>query len=86
MRELILLRHAHAESAAVGQDDRRGHAEPTLVAQHLGILRDAARLRDRPRAELSAQTVVEVDEIIPREHFEAAAKVIGFVMQGRKRR
>ena len=29
---------------------------------------------------------VEVDEVIPREHFEAAAKVIGFVMQGRKRR
>ena len=28
----------------------------------------------------------EVDEIIPREHFEAAAKVIGFVMQKRKRR
>ena len=29
---------------------------------------------------------VEIDETIPREHFEAAARVIGFVMQGRKKR
>ena len=29
---------------------------------------------------------VDVDETIPREHFEAAAKVIGFVMQKRRRR
>jgi len=29
---------------------------------------------------------VNVDETIPREHFEAAAKVIGFVMQKRKKR
>ncbi len=29
---------------------------------------------------------VDIDETIPREHFDAAAKVIGFVMQKRKRR
>lgn len=29
---------------------------------------------------------VDIDETIPREHFEAAAKVIGFVMQKRKKR
>ena len=29
---------------------------------------------------------VEVDEVIPREHFDAAAKIIGFVFQSRKRR
>ena len=29
---------------------------------------------------------VEIDEIIPREHYEAVAKVIGFVMQQAKRR
>jgi flagellar biosynthetic protein FlhB len=29
---------------------------------------------------------VEIEETVPREHFEAAAKVIGFVMQRRKKR
>ena len=29
---------------------------------------------------------VDIDETIPREHFEAAAKVIGFVLQKRKKR
>ena len=29
---------------------------------------------------------VDIDETIPREHFEAAAKVIGFVMQRRRGR
>jgi flagellar biosynthetic protein FlhB len=29
---------------------------------------------------------VEIDEVIPREHYEAVAKVIGFVLQGARRR
>jgi flagellar biosynthetic protein FlhB len=29
---------------------------------------------------------VEIDAVIPKEHFEAAAKIIGFVFQSRKRR
>lgn len=46
---------------------------------------DVAIVENVPLAR-ALYAVVEVDEIIPREHFEAAAKVIGFVMQGRKRR
>lgn len=72
-----------------------GDAAPVCVAK--GV--DAVALRIREVAREHAVPIVEnvplaralyaavdVDETIPREHFEAAAKVIGFVMQKRKKR
>ncbi len=71
-----------------------GDAAPVCVAK--GV--DAVALRIREVAAEHAVPIVEnvplaralyaavdIDETIPREHFEAAAKVIGFVMQKRKR-
>ncbi|WP_296167963.1 flagellar biosynthesis protein FlhB [uncultured Brevundimonas sp.] len=72
-----------------------GDAAPVCVAKGL----DAVALRIREVAREHAVPIVEnvplaralyaavdVDETIPREHFEAAAKVIGFVMNKRKKR
>ncbi|MFK0298363.1 flagellar biosynthesis protein FlhB [Brevundimonas sp. NPDC090276] len=82
-------------SVALRYEPDQGDAAPICVAK--GV--DAVALRIRELARESGVPVVEnvplaralyaavdVDEVIPREHFEAAAKVIGFVMQGRKRR
>ena len=79
----VALRYEPGETAA-----------PVCVAKGL----DALALRIRAVAEEHAVPVVEdpplartlygavdVDETIPREHFEAVAKVIGFVMSGRER-
>jgi len=54
-------------------------------------IREVAREHEVPIIEnvplaRALYAAVEVDDVIPREHFEAAAKVIGFVMQQRKRR
>lgn len=72
-----------------------GDAAPVCVAK--GV--DAVALRIREVAREHAVPIVEnvplaralyaavdVDETIPREHFEAAAKIIGFVMNKRKKR
>ena len=72
-----------------------GDVAPVCVAK--GV--DAVALRIREVAREHAVPIVEnvplaralyaavdVDETIPREHFEAAAKVIGFVMNKRKKR
>lgn len=72
-----------------------GDAAPVCVAK--GV--DAVALRIREVAREHAVPIVEnvplaralyaavdVDETIPREHFEAAAKVIGFIMNKRKKR
>ena len=82
-------------SVALRYEPDQGDGAPICVAK--GV--DAVALRIRELAKESGVPVVEnvplaralyaaveVDEVIPREHFEAAAKVIGFVMQGRKRR
>jgi len=82
-------------SVALRYEPDQGDGAPVCVAK--GV--DAVALRIRELARESGVPVVEnvplaralyatveVDEVIPREHFEAAAKVIGFVMQGRKRR
>ncbi|MFN4297214.1 MAG: flagellar biosynthesis protein FlhB [Brevundimonas sp.] len=70
-------------------------AAPLCVAKGVDALalkiREVARdhkvpiIEDVPLARALYATV-EVDEVIPREHFEAAARVIGFVLNGRKRR
>ena len=58
---------------------------------HAPYYADAAVQRTVPIVEnvplaRALYAAVDVDETIPREHFEAAAKVIGFVMQRRKGR
>jgi len=69
-------------------------AAPVCVAKGVDALalriREVAREHSVPIVEnvplaRALYAAVDVDETIPREHFEAAAKVIGFVMQSRKR-
>jgi len=72
-----------------------GDAAPVCVAKGVDALalriREVAREHAVPIVEnvplaRALYAAVDVDETIPREHFEAAAKVIGFVMQRRKGR
>lgn len=72
-----------------------GDAAPVCVAKGVDALaqriREVAREHKVPIVEnvplaRALYAVVDIDETIPREHFEAAAKVIGFVMKTRKRR
>ncbi len=72
-----------------------GDAAPVCVAKGVDALalriREVAREHKVPIVEnvplaRALYAAVEIDETIPREHFEAAAKVIGFVMQKRKGR
>ena len=74
---------------------KSGDAAPVCVAKGVDALalriREVAREHDVPIVEnvplaRALYAAVDVDETIPREHFEAAAKVIGFVMQRRKKR
>ena len=51
------------------------------VAEEAGV----AVIEDPPLARALYATV-DVDQVIPREHYEAVAKVIGFVMQAAQRR
>jgi flagellar biosynthetic protein FlhB len=70
-------------------------AAPLCVAKGVDALalkiREVAREHEVPIIEdvplaRALYATVDVDEVIPREHFEAAARVIGFVLNGRKRR
>ncbi|MGV8929930.1 MAG: flagellar biosynthesis protein FlhB [Brevundimonas sp.] len=72
-----------------------GDAAPVCVAKGVDALalriREVGREHNVPIVEnvplaRALYAAVEIDETIPREHFEAAAKVIGFVMQKRKKR
>ncbi len=72
-----------------------GDAAPVCVAKGVDALalriREVAREHSVPIVEnvplaRALYAAVDIDETIPREHFEAAAKVIGFVMQKRKGR
>jgi len=72
-----------------------GDAAPVCVAKGVDALalriREVAREHEVPIVEnvplaRALYAAVDIDETIPREHFEAAARVIGFVMQKRKRR
>ena len=72
-----------------------GDAAPVCVAKGVDalalLIREVAREHDVPIVEnvplaRALYAAVDIDETIPREHFEAAARVIGFVMQKRKRR
>ena len=72
-----------------------GDAAPVCVAKGVDALalriREVAREHSVPIVEnvplaRALYAAVDIDETIPREHFEAAAKVIGFVMQRRRGR
>ncbi|AYG95156.1 flagellar biosynthesis protein FlhB [Brevundimonas naejangsanensis] len=82
-------------SVALRYEPDQGDGAPVCVAKGVDALalriREVAREHDVPIVEnvplaRALYAAVEVDDIIPREHFEAAAKIIGFVMQQRKRR
>lgn len=73
----------------------KGDAAPVCVAKGVDALalriREVAREHSVPIVEnvplaRALYAAVDIDETIPREHFEAAAKVIGFVLQGRRKR
>jgi len=75
--------------------DRAAMSAPIVVAKgrdHLALkIKAIARDKGVPIVEnvplaRALYASVEVDEVIPKAHFEAAAKVIGFVFQSRRRR
>jgi flagellar biosynthetic protein FlhB len=64
---------------AKGIDDVAFRIREMAEAHNIPIIEDAPLAR-------ALYATVEIDEVIPREHYEAVAKVIGFVMQQAKRR
>jgi len=79
MRELILLRHAHAESAAVGQDDKSrnlsvtGHAEAQAAGHWLrehGLHPDRVLCSDATR---TRETLAALGDIGAGEVYEDAS-------------
>jgi len=82
-------------SVALRYEPDKGDAAPVCLAKGVDALalriREVAREAKVPIVEnvplaRALYAAVDIDETIPREHFEAAAKVIGFVMQKRSRR
>lgn len=82
-------------SVALRYEPSEGDPAPICLAKGVDAvamrIREIAREHDVPIVEnvplaRALYAAVEVDETIPREHFEAAAKVIGFVMQSRNKR
>jgi len=82
-------------SVALRYKPEEGDAAPVCVAK--GVDQLALRIRETAREHgvevvenvplaRALYAAVDIDEVIPKAHFEAAAKVIGFVMQKRKRR
>jgi len=81
-------------SIALRYEPDQGDAAPICVAKGIDALalriREVAREHDVPIVEnvplaRALYAAVDIDETIPREHFEAAARVIGFVMKKRRR-
>lgn len=81
-------------SVALRYEPDEGDGAPICVAKGIDAvalrIREVAREHNVPIVEniplaraLYAQ--VDIDEVIPKEHFEAAAKIIGFVFQKRRR-
>lgn len=82
-------------SVALRYEPGEGDAAPICVAKGVDALamriREVGREHNVPIVEnvplaRALYAAVDIDETIPREHFEAAAKVIGFVLQKRKKR
>ncbi len=64
---------------AKGLDDVAFRIRELAEKHNIPIIEDAPLAR-------ALYATVEIDEVIPREHYEAVAKVIGFVLQQAKRR
>ena len=80
----VALRYEQGETAAPlcvakGLDTLALKIREVAEAANVPIIEDAPLAR-------ALYATVEIDEAIPREHYEAVAKVIGFVMQTAKRR
>ena len=82
-------------SVALRYEPDQGDGAPVCVAKGVDALalriREVAKDHRVPIVEniplaRALYAAVDIDETIPREHFDAAAKVIGFVMKARKRR
>ena len=82
-------------SVALRYEPDQGDGAPICVAKGVDALalriREVAKEHRVPIVEnvplaRALYAAVEIDDAIPREHFEAAARVIGFVMKGRKKR
>lgn len=91
----VIITNPTHYSVALRYEPDKGDGAPVCVAKGVDALalriREVAREHNVPIVEnvplaRALYAAVEVDDIIPRDHFEAAAKVIGFVMQQRKRR
>lgn len=91
----VIITNPTHYSVALRYEPDQGDGAPVCVAKGVDALalriREVAKEHDVPIVEnvplaRALYAAVEVDDIIPREHFEAAAKVIGFVMQRRRRR
>lgn len=91
----VVINNPTHYSVALRYEPDQGDAAPVCVAKGMDAvalrIREVAKEHDVPMVEnvplaRALYASVEVDDIIPREHFEAAAKVIGFVMQQRKGR
>ncbi|SJM64835.1 Flagellar biosynthesis protein FlhB [Brevundimonas diminuta 3F5N] len=91
----VIITNPTHYSVALRYEPDQGDGAPVCVAKGVDALalriREVAREHNVPVVEnvplaRALYAAVEVDDIIPRDHFEAAAKVIGFVMQQRKRR
>ncbi|MEN5169862.1 flagellar biosynthesis protein FlhB [Brevundimonas pondensis] len=91
----VIITNPTHYSVALRYEPDQGDGAPVCVAKGVDALalriRELAREHNVPIVEnvplaRALYAAVEIDDVIPREHFEAAAKVIGFVMQGRKRR
>lgn len=82
-------------SVALRYEPDKGDAAPICVAKGVDAvalrIREVAREHNVPIVEnvplaRALYAAVDIDETIPREHFEAAAKVIGFVFGQRRKR
>jgi len=91
----VIITNPTHYSVALRYEPDQGDGAPVCVAKGVDALalriREVAKEHQVPIVEnvplaRALYAAVEVDDVIPREHFEAAAKVIGFVMQQRKRR
>jgi flagellar biosynthetic protein FlhB len=79
----VALRYVAGETAAPfcvakGQDSLALRIREVAAEHAIPVIEDPPLAR-------ALYAGVEVDDVIPREHFEAVAKVIGFILGGRKR-
>ena len=80
----VALRYVQGETAAP-ECVAKGLDSLALKIREVAEAHNVPVIEDPPLARALYATV-EVDESIPREHYEAVAKVIGFVLQGARRR